>query len=178
MDAMLRFLYTFEYNDENISAQNRMPFAIRTFIVADKYDIEPLKEQAAGRFMALTSSAPCGNAFSSAVKLIYENTVDSGTNESMLRNTAVEYGWTRYRELIANDSGFKQALEEVAGFGSGMVAAKIEERVTNTSSAQDAQQTVDDAFDFDVMPKRKKAKAKTRKRGWLPDDLEDFDCVV
>ncbi|KAL9086306.1 MAG: hypothetical protein Q9165_007221 [Trypethelium subeluteriae] len=93
VNAMIYFFYTFEYDDTEVPDNERMPFAVRTFIIADNYDIEPLKEQAANRFRVLTRDAPCGNGFSRAVKLMYENTLDTGTHESDLRSNAVKFAF-------------------------------------------------------------------------------------
>ena len=125
---MIKFLYTFEYDDKDVPDHDHMPFAIRAFIIADKYDIEPLKKQATERFEALTDYPPCGDGFSCAVNLIYENTLDSGVKEQRLRMNAVSYAWARYHALVKNDKGFKGVLYEVPGFSSDMVASQMERR--------------------------------------------------
>ncbi|KAI9657349.1 MAG: hypothetical protein M1821_003029 [Bathelium mastoideum] len=152
--AMLKFLYNFKYNDDDVTASERMPFAVQVFIIADKYDIEPLKEQATDRFMALTERPPCGNAFSRAVRLIYENTLDKGTHELRLRNDAVNYAWAKYHELVTGDGGFKQVLDEVCGFGSNMVSFEMEKRGGSRASRKKNVKKGGSVWDLPIKPKK------------------------
>ena len=126
---MIKFLYTFDYVDADIPEHERMPFAIRAFAIADKYDIPPLKEEAARSFKGLTKEPPYGDAFSRAVELIYTITLDKEGLEQKLRDRAVKYAWKQYHKLMENDKGFKRVLDEVVGFGSNMVASRIEMHV-------------------------------------------------
>ncbi|KAF2232169.1 hypothetical protein EV356DRAFT_568953 [Viridothelium virens] len=171
VNAMIEFFYTFEYNDKEVPDDERMPFAIRAFIIADKHDIEPLKEHAANRFRVLTEKAPCGDSFSRSVKLIYENTLDTGTHESKLRSIAVDCVWDRYRELMANDEGFKQVLDSVAGFGSDLVASQMRECSGFRPSSKRFQcHCVTCGFTFDIQTRSHASLAP------IPMSQEDWAC--
>ncbi|KAL9086303.1 MAG: hypothetical protein Q9165_007218 [Trypethelium subeluteriae] len=117
--AMLHYLYNFDYNDRDIDQHgsvSRMPFNIRVFALVHKYDIEPLKIFARGRFKELTKCEPSGDGFSRAVKLLYEGTEGTGTHEKNMRADLVKYAWMHYQELLDEDPGFRTVLTNVTGF--------------------------------------------------------------
>ena len=124
--AMLHYLYNFDYNDENVDEHGSiscMPFNIRVFALAHKYDVEPLKGFARKRFSQLAEQEPRGSGFSRAVRLLYEGIADSGSHEKKLYEIVVEYVREYYELLKDEDPGFEGALDEVAGFGAHVAAA-------------------------------------------------------
>ncbi|KAF2232165.1 hypothetical protein EV356DRAFT_505564 [Viridothelium virens] len=124
--AMLHYLYNFDYNDKAVDEHGSvscMPFNIRVFCLAHKYDIEPLKIFARGRFKDLAAQSPAGDGFSRAVKLLYEGTVDTGAHEKKMRADLVEYAKAHYQALVNEDSGFLNVFVDVLGFGADYAAA-------------------------------------------------------
>ena len=100
-----------------------MPFNIRVFALAQKYDIEPLRIFAKQRFEKLAKADPVGDGFSQAVKLLYEETTDVDSHEKQLREVAVNFAREHYKTLMKEDSGFQAILDEVTGFGADVAAA-------------------------------------------------------
>ncbi|KAI9681915.1 MAG: hypothetical protein M1822_006992 [Bathelium mastoideum] len=97
--AMLHYLYHFNYNDVDVDEHgsvSRMPFNIRVFVIAHEYDIKPLKTYARERFSDSANQEPKGSGFSSAAKLLYEGTSDSGSQERKLREEVVCYARVHY----------------------------------------------------------------------------------
>jgi hypothetical protein len=123
---MLQYLYSFDYDDEDVDEHgsiSRLPFNIRVFALAQRYDIEPLMIHAVSRFAKLTEDEPSGDGFSCAMKLLYENTLDIGVQKEKLKKAAMEYATVRYEELVQEDGGFKEGLAAVNGFGADVTEA-------------------------------------------------------
>lgn len=128
--AVLHYFYHFDYDIECVDGSGTlsgMPFNIRVFALAQKYDIEPLMVLAKKYFNAdaddVADGESVGDGFSRAVKLFYEETADCESHQKTLHDDMVRFAKTHFKTLMEEDPGFKTVMQEVGGFAADVAAA-------------------------------------------------------
>ncbi|KAI9708240.1 MAG: hypothetical protein M1820_004194 [Bogoriella megaspora] len=126
INAMLEYMYGGKYDDAALDAEEKITFAAKVFVIADKYQFKDLKAESASQIEILIDKPLSdGRDFSRAVQIIYENTNDVGGQEVALRGTLVECAWN-CSEMFMRDDGFRAMLKEVSGFGADVAIAGME----------------------------------------------------
>ncbi|KAF1993612.1 hypothetical protein P154DRAFT_477289 [Amniculicola lignicola CBS 123094] len=116
VEAMLQFMYTFDYNASG-SAENSpspMVFNVKMYAVAEKYDIPALKSQSKHKFETTVETCWKMDDFSYAVAQIYNSTPSTDRG---LRKVATEAACEHINELLPKQ-GFRDVLDETVGFAS------------------------------------------------------------
>ena len=133
VEAMLQFMYTFDY-DASSSAENTsspMVFNVKVYSIADKYDVPALKSQAKQKFKTTVETCWDMDDFPYAVAQVYNSTpsVDRG-----LRDVVVAVACKHTSQLLSKQ-GFRDVLEDTVGFASDIaqLLAKSQERCESRS---------------------------------------------
>lgn len=116
IEAMLKFLYTGDYNTENLTMQNHLEI----YELADRVDIPALKTLCEDRFNAMAKQDWKDASFPACVKIAYDIT-PPGPAGQRLRSMLVKIASQHVKELFQLDASFKQMLAEVAEFGADML---------------------------------------------------------
>jgi speckle-type POZ protein len=125
-EAMLRFMYTFDY-DASGSAENSfspMVFNVKVYSIADKYDVPALKSKAEQKFEAAVAVGWDMDDFPDAIAQVYNSTpsVDRG-----LREIVTETACKHVKELLLKP-GFRDVLDETVGFASDIAQLLAESK--------------------------------------------------
>ncbi|KAF5689299.1 kelch 8 [Fusarium circinatum] len=120
VEAMLRFVYFFDYN---IPPNTRpMMFHAEVYQIGDKYGIDLLKKQAVNKFERVINEAEVTAEFASnlasTITIVY-NTTPSGDRD--LRDIVVQGSCTHFKYLIS-ESSFKEVLEMNGDFSADLVS--------------------------------------------------------
>lgn len=129
VDAMLQFMYTFEYDWRSNDQEQVSPmlFDVRVYGIAEKYGVSALKVRAKEKFEAVVKKWWHLDDFSHSVVEIYRSTPSTDRG---LRDIAVSVACEHISELLKNSS-FNDALEEIADF-----AADITQLLANSAKKE------------------------------------------
>ncbi len=121
---MLQFLYKFDYHDGRGFADTMEPlsFNVLVYSIADKYDIQELKELAKEKFECLVKEQWVQDAFPEALRAVYGTT--PGTDRG-LRDIAARISYDNITELMSADSAFGRVLGDVAALGADLVTLLV-----------------------------------------------------
>ncbi|KAI9784671.1 MAG: hypothetical protein M1816_000787 [Peltula sp. TS41687] len=115
VEAMLQFLYATDYDSNKIVSP--MLFNIRVYVLADKYDIEPLKKLAKAKFEKAMWSCWKMDDFPDAVAEVYGSTMPT---DRSLRGPVAEVSYENLQQLLKDD-GFGATLEQTVGFAADVI---------------------------------------------------------
>ncbi|KAF5615172.1 ARM repeat protein [Fusarium tjaetaba] len=120
VEAMLRFLYSFDYD---VPPNTRhMIFHAQVYQIGDKYGIEPLKKQAANKFERVVNEAEVDAGFASTladtISIVY-STTPSG--DRGLRDIVVQSSCTHF-EYLMSETSFKEILGLNGDFSADLVS--------------------------------------------------------
>ncbi|TID23585.1 BTB POZ domain protein [Venturia nashicola] len=114
--SMLRFLYTGDYDTENLTMQAHL----KIYALADKVDITALKTLSEDKFNAIANANWKDATFPACIRTAYEIS-PPGTEGDRLRSIVVDIAAKHITELARLDNGFRQTMEAVAEFGADLV---------------------------------------------------------
>ncbi|CAJ0542831.1 Ff.00g002750.m01.CDS01 [Fusarium sp. VM40] len=115
IEAMLHFIYHFEYTDE--SKEPAMVFHAKVYQIADKYGIFSLKEHAKQKFSPAVKASWSTEDFPITINVVYTTTL---SEDRGLRDLVVETSNANLEKLISRD-GFCQALRSTTDFAADLV---------------------------------------------------------
>ncbi|XP_014550323.1 hypothetical protein COCVIDRAFT_115774 [Bipolaris victoriae FI3] len=129
VEAMLRFLYTFDYDAGGNAADVASPmvFNVKVYSVADKYDIPALKSVASQKFKESVKTCWNMDDFPHAVAEVYSSTPP---NDQEIRRLVVDVACEHITELLQKQ-GFCDILGETVGFASDLVQLQASEKKPN-----------------------------------------------
>ncbi|KND89229.1 Kelch repeat and BTB domain-containing protein 4 [Tolypocladium ophioglossoides CBS 100239] len=122
VEAMLRFMYHFDYS--NINGASTMIFNAQVYGIAERYIIPSLKEHSAEKFRTAVSSGWNMGDFPLAIAEAYLSTPEGDRG---LRDVVVEVCHMHIDSLIENHA-FCQVLRETVGFAADMVIFRCGQR--------------------------------------------------
>ncbi|KAE9964439.1 hypothetical protein BLS_008371 [Venturia inaequalis] len=133
IEAMLQFLYTGDYNTENLTMQNHL----KIYELADKVDVSALKTLCEDKFNAMARNNWKDLSFPGCMKTAYDITPPGPSGEN-LRSIVVKIASENVKQLFQLDTGFKQMLADVAELGADMVEflAKSSSQSDNANSSR------------------------------------------
>lgn len=116
VEAMLQFMYTFDYDASGGAEHSSSPmvFNVRVYSIADKYDVPALKSQAKQKFETTVETCWDMDDFPYAVAQVYNSTPSVDRD---LRKVVVDVACKHINELLLKQ-GFRDVLEETVGFAS------------------------------------------------------------
>ena len=145
---MISYLYTYDYRDEEhprpsrdqhqdisgraMEDQPALLSSVRVYAIADKYDIQPLKELAKNRFETSAEKNWAHKDFSDTVKEIFESTP---TSDRGLRDIAIRIVASHADVLIQKDE-FRELIEEVGDLGLNTVCLLLEKHSREKADLQ------------------------------------------
>jgi hypothetical protein len=115
IEAMLHFMYHFEYTNE--STESDMVFQAGVYQIADKYGVFALKEHAKEKFSKAVKADWSTEDFPIAIELVYTTTPPEDRG---LRDLVIETSNANLENLISRD-GFCQALRTTTDFAADLV---------------------------------------------------------
>jgi hypothetical protein len=151
---MISYVYTHDYRDEEHPRPSRdqhqdisgrevdqpaLLSSVLVYAIADKYDIQPLKELAKNRFETSAEKNWAHKDFSDTVKEIFESTPKSDRG---LRDIAIRIIASHADMLIQKDE-FRQLIEEVGDLGLNTLCLLLEK---HSKEKADLQQLYDNTF--------------------------------
>ncbi|KAK3712285.1 hypothetical protein LTR37_009147 [Vermiconidia calcicola] len=130
VDAMLRYLYTFDYHYENqVKGVKAAPMVFDVFvhIIADKYDIPALMKLAESKYAEHVQNVWQTDAFAESIREVYTGAAD---RDGQLRKTIIETFTRHAQELYHEDFGacFRSVADAIAPFASALAAALVTPR--------------------------------------------------
>ncbi|KAF5554419.1 hypothetical protein FPHYL_8439 [Fusarium phyllophilum] len=115
VDAMLRFIYSFEY--DNTQGTPPMIFDARMYQIADKYDIAALKTESKKKFELTIANGWATDDFPVAANLVY---VSTPSEDRGLRDIVVETARKNIDQLVGKD-GFCELTRETPDFAADLI---------------------------------------------------------
>ncbi|PQE33412.1 BTB POZ domain protein [Rutstroemia sp. NJR-2017a WRK4] len=119
VEAMLRFMYTFDYDASSSakSSSSPMVFNAKVYSIADKYEVLSLKSYAKQKFETTVETCWDMDDFPHAIAEVYNSTpsVDQG-----LRKVVVDAACKHLDQLLSKQ-GFRDMLEGTEGFAPDVV---------------------------------------------------------
>lgn len=115
VDAMLRFIYSFEY--ENTQGTPPMIFDAHMYQIADKYDITALKTESKKKFELSIANGWATDDFPVAANLVY---VLTPSEDRGLRDLVVEIARKNIDQLVSKD-GFRELTRETPDFSADLI---------------------------------------------------------
>ncbi|KAG5792812.1 hypothetical protein H9Q69_008114 [Fusarium xylarioides] len=115
VDAMLRFIYSFEY--DNMQGTPPMIFDARMYQIADKYDIAALKTESKKKFELAIANGWATDDFPVAANLVY---VSTPSEDRGLRDIVVETARKNIDQLVGKD-GFCELTRETPDFAADLI---------------------------------------------------------
>lgn len=130
VEAMLRFMYTFDYDSSGSDWERASPilFNVEVYSIAEKYGVLPLKLQAKEKFEKAIQNCWDMDDFSPAITEIYNSTP---TTDRGLRDAVVEISHEHICRLLEKHA-FRDVLEETAGF-----AADVTQQMASSDTAME-----------------------------------------
>ncbi|KAK5991640.1 Speckle-type POZ-like-like protein [Cladobotryum mycophilum] len=115
VEAMLRFMYAFDYS--NTYGTSSMVYDAQVYQIADKYDIQALKAHAKDKFSTAITTGWSMDDFPLAITVVYESTL---LGDRGLRDLAVETSRKNIDKLLELD-GFRQLLRKTPDFAADLI---------------------------------------------------------
>jgi hypothetical protein len=115
ISAMLRYLYTGDYNTKG----QTMQFHLKIYELADKVRIPTLKTLSENKFKVMAENDWSHPLFPACVKTAYEIT-PPGSGGVSLRSIIVEIAAEHIKDLFKLETGFRHMMEDVAAFGADL----------------------------------------------------------
>lgn len=115
VESMLRYMYSFNYN--NIRGVSSMVYDAQVYQIADKYDIQTLKEYSKDRFSTAITTGWKMDEFPLAINVVYESTP---SKDRGLRDLVVETSLLHLDTLLEQD-GFGNSLRTSADFSADLI---------------------------------------------------------
>ncbi|KAG7412872.1 BTB/POZ domain-containing protein 8 [Fusarium oxysporum f. sp. rapae] len=115
VDAMLRFVYSFEYN--NAEGTPPIVFDAHMYQIADKYDIAALKTESKNKFELAIANGWATDDFPVAANLVY---VSTPSEDRGLRDIVVETASENIDQLVGKD-GFCELIRETPDFAADLI---------------------------------------------------------
>lgn len=119
VEAMLRFMYSFEYS--NTCGISAMIYDAQVYQIADKYDIPALKKHAKERFETAVGVGWNMDDFPLAIGIVYDTTP---RRDMGLRDIVVKTSVSKISELLDKD-GFSKTLRSVPDFAVDLIPALV-----------------------------------------------------
>lgn len=126
VEAMLRFMYSFDYS--NNSGSSTMVYDAQVYQIADKYDIPALKAHCKSKFGTAIATGWSLDDFPLAITVAYESTP---SEDRGLRDLAVETSRKHIDKLLGRD-GFCELLRKTPDFSADLIPFLSEKTSTNT----------------------------------------------
>ncbi|KAK7177377.1 BTB/POZ domain-containing protein, partial [Paraphaeosphaeria sporulosa] len=116
VEAMLHFMYTFDYEaiGDAENSPSPMVFNVKVYSIAEKYDIPALKLLAKQKLQKTAEICWDMDDFPHAVAEIYASTPSA---DQSLRQLSTEISCDHIKQLLAKQ-GFRDVLDEAVGFAS------------------------------------------------------------
>jgi hypothetical protein len=111
---MIDFLYCLDYHDhrQDETEESALMVNAKVYIMADKYDIQPLKVWAVTKYQEVLRTVWNSNSFAESARLIFDNTPESDLmlREVIIRN-AIDHAQAlfdrgEFVELLRSDGDF------------------------------------------------------------------------
>ncbi|KAK2616715.1 hypothetical protein QQS21_000327 [Conoideocrella luteorostrata] len=120
IEAMLRFMYSFDYNND--SGISSMIYDAQVYQAADKYDVPGLKKLAQKKFKSAISTGWSSDDFPEAINVAYDSTppADKG-----LRDLIIATSCKHINELLKNEL-FRGLLRETPDFAADLIPSLCE----------------------------------------------------
>ncbi|KAI3583836.1 BTB/POZ protein [Fusarium oxysporum f. sp. albedinis] len=115
VDAMLRFIYSFEY--DNTQGTPPMIFDACMYQIADKYDIAALKTESKNKFELAIANGWATDDFPVAANLVY---VSTPSEDRGLRDIVVDTAGKNIDQLVGKD-GFCELTRETPDFAADLI---------------------------------------------------------
>ncbi|KID82461.1 btb/poz [Metarhizium guizhouense ARSEF 977] len=115
VEAMLRFMYSFDYS--NIYSTSTMIYDAQVYQIADKYDVPALKTHAKEKFGASIAAGWSLDDYPLAATVVYESTP---SEDRGLRDLVVETSRENIDKLLTHD-GFCGLLRKSADFAADLI---------------------------------------------------------
>jgi speckle-type POZ protein len=125
VEAMLRFMYSFDYS--NVCGTSSMVYDAHVYQIADKYDIPALKTLSMGKFGAAITTGWSMDDFSLAIGEVYDSTP---SKDRGLRDLAVETSCKNIDKLLQHD-GFCKLLRRTPDFAADLIPVLCGRHSTN-----------------------------------------------
>ncbi|KHN98477.1 BTB/POZ fold protein [Metarhizium album ARSEF 1941] len=119
VEAMLRFMYFFDYS--NIYSTSTMIYYVQVYQIADKYDIPALKAHAKEKFGVSITTGWSLDDYPLAIAVVYESTAP---DDRELRDLVVETSRKNIKRLLMHN-GFNEVLRRVKGLGEAEAAPAL-----------------------------------------------------
>lgn len=116
---MLRFMYTFDYDDSDNDHEriSLMFFNVKVYSTAKKYDNLTLKLRAKKKFNKAVRTCWDMNDFAHCITEIYSST---SSTDQVLRDTVVEIAYEHIKALLEKNN-FRSVLEKTAEFATDVI---------------------------------------------------------
>ncbi|QDS69486.1 hypothetical protein FKW77_006690 [Venturia effusa] len=129
--AMLRFLYTGDYSNENLTMQSHL----KIYELADKVDVSSLKTLCEEKFKGIAGVDWKDATFPACIKLAYDIT-PPGSSGERLRSIVVEIVSEHVKDLLGLDTGFMIMMKGVPDFAADVVEALSAKAAQNGDQSQ------------------------------------------
>ncbi|RGP78990.1 protein roadkill [Fusarium longipes] len=116
VEAMLRFMYSFDYDDDSDGSLN-MVFNAQVYQIADKYDVQALKAQSKNKFEMAVTTGWNTEDFPLAVIVTYDTTPPEDRG---LRDVVVEIARKNIDKLLGCD-GFCELIRKTPDFSADLI---------------------------------------------------------
>ncbi|KAI8668585.1 hypothetical protein NCS57_00670100 [Fusarium keratoplasticum] len=126
VEAMLRFMYSFDYS--NIYGTSTMVYDAQVYQIADKYDVPALKACSKDKFGVAITTGWSMDDFPLAIAVVYESTPSADRG---LRDLAVETSQKNIDKLLGHD-GFCDLLRKTPDFAADLIPFLCGKPSTNT----------------------------------------------
>ncbi|GAB0137877.1 hypothetical protein EsDP_00006130 [Epichloe bromicola] len=120
VEAMLRFMYFFDYNND--SGISSMLYDAQVYQAADKYDIPALKKHARQKFKSAISTGWSLDDFPGAITAAYDSTPPTDRG---LRDLIVATSCEHMKELLENGL-FRELLRKIPDFAADLIPSLCE----------------------------------------------------
>jgi len=126
VEAMLRFLYSFDYDASGSATgiASPMVFNVKVYSIAEKYDVPALKSIASQKFKESVKTCWNMDDFPPTITEVYGSTPP---NDQELRRVIVDAACEHITELLQKQ-GFCDILGETVGFASDLVQIQASKR--------------------------------------------------
>ncbi|KAH8656436.1 BTB/POZ domain-containing protein [Ilyonectria robusta] len=115
VEAMLRFMYSFDYS--NIYGTSTMVYDAQVYQIADKYDVLALKAHSKDKFGVAITTGWSMDDFPLAITIVYESTPSADRG---LRDLVVETSQKNIDKLLGHDS-FSELLRKTPDFAADLI---------------------------------------------------------
>lgn len=117
VEAMLQFMYTYDYTAVTEASSSPMLFHVSMYSIADKYDVPELRLRAEKKFKNTVETCWSMDDFPFAISRVYHSTPSTVRG---LRDIVVDAAHEHIESLLCKQD-FRDVLEGTTGFASDLV---------------------------------------------------------